>query len=178
VIKYGVIASPALFDRVQKSGHQLFAHDSALLTAIVYESSQIKARVVSADERESGPRRALNFGHTIGHALEAVTEYRRFRHGEAVAYGMIGAAMVGAARGVTPDDTVAAIRTMVAALGPLPPVSDLRVSDVLAAVRRDKKVVAGTLHFVAARALGDTTDLTDVTEPQLRRTLLELGLRR
>jgi 3-dehydroquinate synthase len=178
VVKYGVIASPALFERVQTSGHQLFAHDPALLTLIVSESSRIKARIVSADERESGPRRALNFGHTIGHALEAVTEYRRFRHGEAVAYGMIGAALLGASRGVTPDETLTAIRAMVAALGPLPPVSDLRAGEVLGAMRRDKKVVAGTLHFVAARRLGETTDLTDVTEPQLRRTLLELGLRR
>jgi 3-dehydroquinate synthase len=178
VVKYGVIASPALFERVQTSGHQLFGHDPALLTAIVTESSQIKARIVSADERESGPRRVLNFGHTIGHALEAVTDYRRFRHGEAVAYGMIGAALLGAARGVTPDETLSAIRTMVAMLGPLPPISDLRASDVLAAMRRDKKIVAGTLHFVAAGRLGETADLTDVTETQLRRTLEALGLRR
>ncbi|MBA3271764.1 MAG: 3-dehydroquinate synthase, partial [Acidobacteria bacterium] len=84
VIKYGVIASPALFDRVEGTLAALFARDAGVITAVVSESCRIKAGVVSADERESGPRRVLNFGHTVGHALEAVTKYRRFRHGEAV----------------------------------------------------------------------------------------------
>ena len=70
-----------------------------MLTAIIAESCRIKAEVVSADERESGLRRILNFGHTAGHALESVTKYRRYRHGEAVGYGMLVAAQLAAARG-------------------------------------------------------------------------------
>ena len=92
VIKYGVIASRALFERVSAKLDELMAQDREELPAIVAECCRIKASVVSRDEREAGPRRVLNFGHTVGHALEGMTGYRRFRHGEAVAYGMLAAA--------------------------------------------------------------------------------------
>lgn len=177
VVKYGVIDSAPLFERVEGSLNALFAHKSAALVATVADSCRIKARVVSADERESGLRRILNFGHTMGHALEAVTKYRRFRHGEAVAYGMLGAAALGAERGVTPRETERAIAALVAQLGPLPPVSDLSARDVLAAIGLDKKVVAGTLHFVAATGIGSTTTLTDVTDKELKKALRGLGLK-
>jgi 3-dehydroquinate synthase len=177
VIKYGIIASPPLLERVRVDRDRLFACDAASIEAVVIESTRIKAEIVSSDEREQGRRRVLNFGHTIGHALEAVTEYRRFRHGEAIAYGMIGAAVLGRNRGVTPPDAAAEIRQAITALGPLPPLSDLRSADVVAAMRRDKKVVGGTLHFVAATRLGATTEITDVTEKQVKEALGELGLR-
>ena len=106
------------------------------------------ARSSSADEREAGPRRILNFGHTAGHALEAVTKYRRFRHGEAVAYGMLVAAELAVARGALADRDRQALADLIASLGPLPPVADVPIAQVLEAMRHDKKVVAGTLHFV------------------------------
>jgi 3-dehydroquinate synthase len=176
VIKYGVIASPGLFDRVRMSSPALFAHDPATLDAVVSESCRIKGEVVSSDERESGRRRILNFGHTIGHALEAVTKYRRFLHGEAIAYGMLGASALGAARGVTPADAHEALRALIAQLGPLPAVSDLSATDVIAAIGQDKKVIAGTLHFVAATGIGSTAILTDVTDKELKAALKQLGL--
>ena len=92
VVKYGVIASRGLFDRLDADTKAIFAKDAAALVPAIVESCQIKADVVSKDERESGLRRILNFGHTVGHALEAVTHYRRFRHGEAIALGMLAAA--------------------------------------------------------------------------------------
>ena len=107
-----------------------------------------------ADERERGPRRILNFGHTAGHALEAVTKYRRFRHGEAVAYGMLVAADLAVARGALRREAREALVGLIAALGPLPPIADLRVEDALDAIRHDKKVVDGRLHFVLPVALG------------------------
>lgn len=177
VVKYGVIADAALFDRVRRQRAALFAHDAAELEAVIARSAAIKADVVSRDERESNLRRTLNFGHTLGHALEAATDYRRFRHGEAVGYGMLAAAELGVRRGVTPADVLQAIRDVVAELGPLPPVADLKASDVLAASARDKKVVAGTLHFVAATSLGATTELTDVTPKDLRHALKRIGVR-
>ena len=85
VVKYGVIASRPLFDRVAATLPALFTRDADALLPIIAESCRIKAAVVEQDERETGLRRTLNFGHTAGHALEAVTKYRRFRHGEAVA---------------------------------------------------------------------------------------------
>jgi 3-dehydroquinate synthase len=178
VIKYGVIADAVLFERVREELDDLFGHRAASITSVVAASSRIKADVVSRDERESGLRRILNFGHTVGHALEAATDYRRLRHGEAVAYGMMAAAAVGHARGLTPAATLDAISGLVAAMGPLPPVSDLKSAEVVKATKRDKKVVSGTLHFVAATGLGATTEITDVTDKELRHALKAIGIRR
>ena len=177
VIKYGVIADPSLFATVRSERDALFSHAPAMLEAVVTGSSRIKADVVSRDEREAGLRRILNFGHTVGHALEVATDYRRLRHGEAVAYGMMAAAAVGHARGVTPRETVDAIAAVVAELGPLPPVADLSAAAILKATKRDKKVVSGTLHFVAAKALGTTAEITDVTDKELRHALKAIGIR-
>ena len=140
------------------------------------ESAAIKAEVVSKDEREGGLRRVLNFGHTIGHALEAVTNYRRFRHGEAIAYGMLGAADISARRGVLPATDRTALADLIADLGPLPAVSDLSAQAVLEAVRRDKKVVNGKLHYVLATSLGSTATVDDVSEDEIRAALVGLGL--
>ena len=178
VIKYGVIANAAILEQISCSLNALFDRDPAAVTAIVAESARIKAMVVSADERESGRRRTLNFGHTVGHALEAVTKYRRYRHGEAIAYGMLAALSLGVQRGVTPRDAYDAVAALIAKLGPLPPIADLSVKEIIAAIGRDKKVVAGTLHFVAASRLGETTELTDVTEGQLQSALHAIGIKR
>ncbi len=177
VIKYGVIANPSLLDQIAEKRPALFAREPGAVAAIVAESCRIKAHVVSSDERESGLRRILNFGHTIGHALEAVTKFRRFRHGEAVAYGMLAALALGVARGVTPVDAHRRVADLIMALGPLPPVSDLSGRDVVKLVSHDKKVITGTLHFIAATGLGATTTLTDVTEKELRAAVKAIGIR-
>ena len=178
VMKYGVIASPTLFTRLETSLPALFAREHDTLGAVVGESCRIKAEIVSADERESGRRRVLNFGHTIGHALEAATRFRRFRHGEAVAYGMLAALALGVQRGVTPTEVESRVARLIAQLGPLPPVVDLSTRDILNALSHDKKIVAGKLHFIAATGLGDTTTLTDVTEKQIRGALKAIGIAR
>jgi 3-dehydroquinate synthase len=178
VVKYGVIANPELLERVSGSMSAIFDRDPALLSDVVAESCRIKARVVSADEREAGLRRVLNFGHTVGHALEAVTKYRRFRHGEAVAYGMLAALCLGVQRGVTPRAAYERVTTLIQQLGPLPPIADLSAREIIAAAGRDKKIVSGTLHFVAISQLGETTELKDVTEKQLRAALQEIGVKR
>lgn len=177
VVKYGVISSAPLFDRVASSLKALFAHDETAVTEIVAASCRIKADVVGADERESGLRRILNFGHTLGHALEAVTKYRRLRHGEAIAYGMLAAMALGERRGVTPSDARAALQALITKMGPLPSITDLPADEVLTAAGRDKKITAGTLHFVAAARIGDTTTLTDVTDEELHAALDAIGIR-
>jgi 3-dehydroquinate synthase len=177
VVKYGMIASRSLFDRITLDLAKLFARDPESLVPVIAESCRIKADVVGADEKESGPRRALNFGHTAGHALEAVTKYRRFRHGEAVGYGMLVAAELGVRRGtLTPADREL-LAALIAQMGPLPPVGDLSTSELIAAMGRDKKVVAGTLHFVLPRGIGATAIATDVTTDELRDALLAIGVR-
>jgi len=167
VIKYGVIASRPLFDRVASSLKPLFARDHDALMPVIKESCDIKAAVVEEDEREHGRRRTLNFGHTAGHALEAVTKYRRFRHGEAVAYGMLVAAEIAVTRGTMPTADRDALAALIAKMGPLPAVADVNLAEVLEAIGHDKKVVAGQLHFVLPTSIGSCEVVTDVTRDEI-----------
>ena len=178
VVKYGVIASRSLFDRTSRDLNALFARESTALLPVVAESCQIKARIVEQDERESGIRRTLNFGHTAGHALEAVTRYRRFLHGEAVAYGMLAAAELAATRKVLAKADRDALATHIRQMGPLPPVSDLSAAEILEATRRDKKVIAGRLHFVLPTSIGAATTVSDVSPEELTQALLAIGLKK
>jgi len=120
----------------------------------------------------------LNFGHTAGHAFEAVTKYKRFRHGEAIAYGMLVATAIAVARGAMPAEDREALARVIAKLGPLPPIGDLSTREVLAAMRRDKKVVNGTLYFVLCTGIGSWTTVTDVTEKELTSALKRMGLKK
>lgn len=176
VVKYGVIASRPLFDRIGTGLKRIFARDADALLPIIADSCRIKASIVEQDERESGLRRTLNFGHTAGHALEAVTKYRRFRHGEAVAYGMLAASALAARRGVMPAADAEALAALITQMGPLPPVADLSASEVIDATRRDKKVLAGRLHYVLPAGIGATTTVTDVTPEELGEALRGIGL--
>jgi 3-dehydroquinate synthase len=178
VVKYGVIASPALFDRLANGLGAIFNRDRDALLPIVGESCAIKARVVEADERESGERRLLNFGHTAGHALESVTKYRRFRHGEAVGYGMLIAAAIAVARGRLATADRDRLATLISTMGPLPAVSDLAVEELLEAIGHDKKVVGGTLHYVLPRAIGECEVVSDVTRDELVDGLAAIGVTR
>ena len=177
VIKYGVIASRPLFDRVSESLDAIMRQRPAVLNAVILECCRIKADVVQRDEREAGPRRALNFGHTVGHALEAVTRYRRFRHGEAVGWGMAAAARLSVMRGAMSADDEQQLLALLYRLGPRPAVSDLRTSDVLDAMSRDKKVRQGRLHFVLCAGIGGTAIVADVTQAELRAAVRALGVR-
>jgi len=177
VVKYGVIASRSLFDRVAADLEQLVRQNQTQLLPVIAECCRIKASVVQEDEYEAGPRRALNFGHSIGHALEAVTRYRRFKHGEAVGLGMLAAARLSAARGAMSAEEEAEIRLLVQRLGKLPPVKDLKTSQVLSAVSRDKKVRDGKLHFVLCAGIGRTAIVSDVSVKELELAIRSLGLR-
>ncbi len=177
-IKHGMTSSRDLFDRVGRDIDAIFARKGDALVPIIAESCQIKASVVSLDEKESGPRRMLNFGHTAGHALEAVTKYKRFRHGEAIAYGMLVAAEIGVARAVLPEADRHALGTIIMKLGPLPPVGDLSTKEVLEAVRHDKKIINGTLHYVLCTGIGSWATVKDVTEEELGKALRKTGLKK
>ena len=178
VIKYGVIASRDLFDLVSRDLPAIFRRESEVLIRIIAKSCRIKANVVAQDERESGLRRTLNFGHTVGHAIEAVSRYQRFRHGEAVAYGMLAAADLAVSRQVFREADRAALAALIAQLGPLPSVSDLSVGELVEAIRRDKKVMKGRLHMVLPTTIGETVTVADVTQRELKRALGAIGIRR
>jgi 3-dehydroquinate synthase len=165
-----------VFDTVEASLDRIFAHDSATLEPLIADCCRIKADVVGQDEREAGPRRVLNFGHTIGHALEAVTRFRRFRHGEAVGLGMLAAARVSVTRGLMPADDEDRLQDLIRRMGPLPPVADLRRADALEAAAYDKKITQGRLHFVLCTGLGSTQIVSDVTQAELSDALAAIGL--
>ena len=176
VVKYGVIASRPLFARLQSGMTALFAREPDVLVPVIAECCRIKGSVVEEDERESGPRRALNFGHTLGHALEAATRYRRFRHGEAVGYGMLAAANLAVTRDAMPAADRDALADLIAQMGPMPSVSDLSAVQVVEAVSRDKKVIAGHLHFVLPTGIGSIKTVTDVTLDDLLAAARSIGL--
>lgn len=178
VIKYGVIESPRLFARLESDLEKIVARDIDVLVPVIAECSKIKARVVMADEHETGERRILNFGHTAGHALEAITNYRRFRHGEAVGVGMLAAAALANARGALSDEARQRVFTLIERLGALPDVKDLSAAECAAATGRDKKVISGKLHFVLPVKIGKTEIVADVTTTELTRALRSIGLRK
>jgi len=178
VVKYGMTSSAGLFNRFTQERTAIFTREPQVLTPVIAESCRIKADVVSADERESGVRRILNFGHTAGHAIEAVTKYRRFRHGEAVAFGMLVAAELSAVRGALADRDKKALADLITGLGPLPPIADISTAQMLDAMRHDKKIVAGRLHFVLPTAVGATTIVDDVTAKELREALKRVGFKK
>lgn len=177
VVKYGFACSAPLFDTLRRTGSQLTDSRPEVSAPLIAECCAIKARIVSSDEREADLRRVLNFGHTAGHAIETVTGYRRFRHGEAVAWGMLTAARIAAGRGWLREEDRLALGALIMQLGPLPPIADLPVAELLDAARRDKKVVNGKLHFVLPSGIGQVKVVNDVTEEELAGALAEMGCR-
>lgn len=164
IIKYGVIADPALFQFLEQNIERIVARDHRPLEHVIRRSLQIKARVVSQDERESGLREILNYGHTFAHALESATRYKKFQHGEAVAWGMMCAALLGHQTIKTPPDDVARIIALVRQIGPLPDWPSVRAEKLFELMRADKKTKFGKVRFVLSSRLGRAQTYDGVTE--------------
>lgn len=171
VIKYGVIADAELFGYLEKNWEIILQRDAKALSHIILRSSEIKAEVVSRDERESGVREILNFGHTFGHALESVTKYRRYQHGEAIAWGMVAAASLGRETGVTRADEASRIIALVRRMGMLPSWPRVSVKVLIEAMRSDKKTKAGKLRFVLSPRIGKARTYDDVPLEAVKRAL-------
>jgi len=154
IIKHAVIADAPMFAFLEKEMDNILRRDREALSSLIPRNVQIKARVVSRDEHESGLRETLNFGHTFAHALESVTRYRRYQHGEAVAWGMMAAAFLGHELGVTPAEEVSRIVSLVRRLGVLPPWPRVSNAALLNAMRSDKKSRGGVLRFVLSPRIG------------------------
>ncbi len=174
-IKYGVACSGDLFGCIEQEFDKVTARDRSAVLPVIVECCRIKAAIVAEDERESGPRRVLNFGHTAGHAFEAVTAYGRFKHGEAVALGMRVAVALALRRRVIPQADADRFQSLVARAGRLPAVADLRAAELIAAAARDKNIVDGRLHFVLPTAIGRVAIVTDVTADELHAALIDVG---
>ncbi|HKS82666.1 MAG TPA: 3-dehydroquinate synthase [Candidatus Acidoferrales bacterium] len=154
VIKSGVIADPCLFDFLERNMRAILRRDAAALAWIIPRCIQIKARVVTADERERGLRKILNFGHTLGHALESATAYRLFLHGEAIAWGMIAAAQMAVESARLRESQATRIIRLILEVGPLPSLGRLQAGQLRKIMLGDKKSRAGRIRWVLPRRIG------------------------
>jgi 3-dehydroquinate synthase len=170
-IKYGVIRDRKLFDRINRDIERMKRIDEDALTHLIARSCRIKADVVERDEREGGLRRILNFGHTIGHALESVTRYRRFLHGEAVGAGMRAASRIAEQMGLLNADEREAIDEAIDRIGPLPTAKNLASGDIISAMQHDKKAEAGQVAFVLPVEIGRVVVRSDVPLQTIRSAL-------
>jgi 3-dehydroquinate synthase len=164
IIKAGIIREPALFTFLVQSREDVLARKPEAVDHIIAESVRMKAEVVSSDEREGDLRRILNFGHTFGHALEAETEYRSFLHGEAVAWGMRAAVYLAESTGHLSAENTVEILEMIAAYGPIPPMTGLSAQNLFARLVHDKKTVQGKVHFVLPVRIGEVTVVSGVED--------------
>ncbi len=154
-LKHGYIADPALLDSIEAARELVFARDPATLIDLIERSIRVKVDIVSDDEREAGRRATLNFGHTVGHALEATTGYSLL-HGEAVALGMIVETEIAAAIGASDRKTVEAVRRTVATCGlPTDFPEEAQPDRMLEAMQKDKKARDGAIHFALIQQPGE-----------------------
>jgi len=165
-IKAGIIYDAKLFRYMEQNADAILGGDPAALTRVVAASVRVKADVVSKDEKESGLRMILNFGHTIGHAIEAATNYKQLLHGEAVAWGSIAALNVAVARKTIPPKDADRITQLILRYGPLPPFK-ATAEKLVALTSRDKKNRSGIRSFVLPTAIGKTEIVRNVTEAEL-----------
>jgi 3-dehydroquinate synthase len=174
VIKHGIIRSEPLFRLMQERREAVLAREPAVVEQMVAESVRIKCEVVSLDEKESGLRRILNFGHTTGHAIEAETGYSRFLHGEAVGLGMLAALRLSQLAGRLAPELCQEMCAVVRAYGPFPSTEGLTVEGLLARLRRDKKAVQGAVHWVLASGIGETDITADVSDELVRQAVASI----
>lgn len=161
-LKYGIIRDAELFEDFEKNSALFLKRDPEAVARLVARCAAIKAEVVMADEKESDLRRILNFGHTIGHGLEAAARYQRIKHGEAVGYGMLAAGRIGAALHKFTNDSRQRLEAAVGSIGRLPGLDGVNSKAVLSALHHDKKVRDGAVHFVLPREIGRVEITPDV----------------
>ncbi|NPV28501.1 MAG: 3-dehydroquinate synthase [Firmicutes bacterium] len=171
VIKYGVIWDEGFFYFLEENLDRVLACDQEVLVEIIKQACAIKAKIVEKDERELGLRAILNFGHTVGHALETLTDYRVYRHGEAVSIGMVAAATLAVKKGVMDPGDRERLIALLERAG-LPTRLPFDAGEILAILPRDKKVYHGKLRFVLPLGLGQVDIFSDL-EPEEIRTALE-----
>jgi len=171
VIKAGIIACPDLFELLLTDVSRILDMEPDLVERIIAESVRIKVEVVSSDERESDMRRILNFGHTVGHALEAETSYARLLHGEAVAFGMRAASYLGHFLGVTSDQAHSQILSCIDAYGAIPRLEDIQAEHLLNRLVNDKKTIRGKVHFVLISSIGRTSIRSGIDAVLIRQAI-------
>lgn len=172
IVKAGVIRDADLFRFLEQHADRVLTRDTDALEHIISAAVRIKAEVVTADEREGDLRRILNFGHTIGHALEAETYYQRFLHGEAVAFGMHAATRLAEKLGTLNAQDAASIHANVRRYGPIPTLEGISAENLVARLGSDKKTVQGKVHFVLPTLIGAVTIVAGI-DPAIIRASIE-----
>ena len=163
VVKYGVISDEKFFAYLEDNAEKILACDLQTLAHVVKRSCEIKAEVVSADEHEAGLRRILNFGHTLAHAVEEETHYQKYRHGEAVAIGMVGAARISCELGKTSEKNVARLENLLQRFKMVTRCTGLDADKLYRVTFRDKKTVGGVVNWVLMKDLGEVEICGDVS---------------
>jgi 3-dehydroquinate synthase len=171
-IKSGIICNAKLFRYMEQNAEIILSANPSSLAHVVAASVRVKADVVSQDEKESGLRMVLNFGHTVGHAIEAATHYRKLLHGEAVAWGSIAALHLSLNRALITPEEFARMANLILRYGPIPPFKiattpQASAAKLVALTSADKKKRSGRRAFVLATAIGRTEVAYDVTDAEL-----------
>jgi 3-dehydroquinate synthase len=167
VVKYGMIQSPGLFDFLEEKWWDVINLEPHVTAHIIFSSCSIKADVVSADEREGDLRRILNFGHTLGHAVEAAAHYK-IPHGEAVSIGMVVASRLSVAKGLMPEGDLERLCRLLDRLNlPKEIPANLSAEKLVDFLQHDKKTKSGRPHFVLSRGIGQILITDDVSKEEL-----------
>ena len=173
VIKCGIIRDRNLFDLLDHQRDDVLALKPGVTDQLIAAAVNIKAEVVTADEREGDLRRILNFGHTIGHAIEAETAYVRLLHGEAVAWGMLAATRLAELTGTLKGTDADQIARVIISYGPLPAIGDLQPDRLLARLYHDKKTMQGKVHFVLPTSIGNVKVVSGIETALIRQAAAE-----
>ena len=171
IIKYGIIYDADFFVYLEQHADAVLALEREAAVHMIARSCEIKAAVVSEDEKESGLRRILNFGHTMAHAIEKETGYIRYNHGEAVAIGMIGAADISARLGMIPEADVARVEALVARMQLPTKAEGCTVDAMYRDIFHDKKTINGKVNWVLMQGIGKVTCRNDVPEDIVREAM-------
>ncbi len=175
-VKHGLALEAGLVDLYEEHADALQSLDPELTTRAVAWNAAVKARVVSADEREtSGLRQLLNYGHTIGHGIEAAAGYDAYLHGEAVAIGMTGAARLGMLEGVTPPELVERQASLIARFGLPSAYTGVEPDAIIEAMSRDKKTTAGQISWVLLDGVGSSRTHRGIAPERVAGVVRELG---
>ncbi len=173
VVKCAIIRDPELFRLLVAQAESVRTREPSVVDELIGASVRIKAEVVSADEREGDLRRILNFGHTIGHAMEAETRYERFLHGQAVAWGMIAAIRLAELIGELKSEDAKVMRELIQLYGPLPPATGLSPQKLVGRLASDKKTLQGSVHFVVPTAIGHVKIVKDIDNGKIEQAISE-----
>lgn len=174
VVKYGVISDEKFFEYLEENAGEILSRNVEVMTRIVKRCCEIKAEVVSADEKEAGLRRILNFGHTIAHAIEEETGYQKYVHGEAVAIGMIGAALISERLGCVNSATVERLKNLIERLDLKTYCEGCSADKMYEALFRDKKTVGGKINWVLMKSIGSVEITNDVPAEIVRAALSDI----